>query len=268
MPVLYKLFISHINRPRGIQLETFSLWIWMFPHIFPLAKWRGDILFVWLAEDNSFIFYEYKTWLLCWHKSNYAFKAWTFTRNILWENESNVSKHLSLFSSWSDGGIGYYDHLSPEFTANLEHNLNGNNHCLHLKPFKKSRMIHRNSSKAELAQLAAAVGGVSGVHCCRPECLWYYQCSSCPKDLKKHLALALLNVTHVHGNDTDDVHLCLRSLKLELQLKDCISGFASFPMTSNLCYALENGWQNAECRQLIVNRQQFGKSPVWCLIQS
>lgn len=84
MPVLYKLFISHINRPRGIQLETLSLWIcrWMFPSIFPLAKWRGDILFVWLVEDNSFIFYEYKTWLLCGHKSNYAFKDWTFPRNV------------------------------------------------------------------------------------------------------------------------------------------------------------------------------------------
>lgn len=27
MPVLYELFISRINRPRGIQLETISLWI-------------------------------------------------------------------------------------------------------------------------------------------------------------------------------------------------------------------------------------------------
>lgn len=61
--------------PSGFVAECFSTF-------FPLAKWRGDILFVWLMEDNSFIFCEYKMWLLCGHKSNYAFKDWTFTRNM------------------------------------------------------------------------------------------------------------------------------------------------------------------------------------------
>lgn len=34
-PLLYKLFISHINRPQGIRLETVSLWMFFVAECFP-----------------------------------------------------------------------------------------------------------------------------------------------------------------------------------------------------------------------------------------